>query len=378
MSTKDKAFFADKRPWSKIKDRVLGSYMPPYLRKVQKLGQRILLIDCFAGPGKFYDGSPGSPLIMCQKAVQHAKNKCLCIFVNKKTHVHRILTETIRGFIEKNIAVTINADSKGLLEEIAKIGGTSSIFIYLDPFGLKGCSFEHLALLLSRGSHVSTEVLINLNMPAFHRLAASKYASKEGEDDPLVFSWHKILDEVFGGNYWRDVVTSHSLSAAEKEVQIIDLYCKKLREILPFVGSMPVRAREGSRVKYYMTFGSRSSEAIAIMNDIMLSAYMDHMDATTLEDLPLFKPEMVDWKSTRTEVCEDLRSLVLAEIGRRRGRSRERVWLEIVSNNFLSFHGSEYTKVTRQLAAEGKIYSPTSRKTRRLNEKCVLYIGSGK
>ncbi len=42
-------FFEGKRLWSKIKDEVLGNYMTPYLAKVNKRGQPILLIDGYAG-----------------------------------------------------------------------------------------------------------------------------------------------------------------------------------------------------------------------------------------------------------------------------------------------------------------------------------------
>src|SRR6266536_6228100 len=62
------SFFDAKRSWSVIKDRVLGNYMRPYLTKVRLLGRPIILVDCFAGEGKFGDDQPGSPLIMCEMA----------------------------------------------------------------------------------------------------------------------------------------------------------------------------------------------------------------------------------------------------------------------------------------------------------------------
>lgn len=82
MSGLDDEFFKGKRPWSKIKDKVLGGYMPAYLRKVAKLQKPILLIDAYAGPGVFADGLPGSPLIMCKAAEEHVKNQYQALFVN--------------------------------------------------------------------------------------------------------------------------------------------------------------------------------------------------------------------------------------------------------------------------------------------------------
>ena len=63
MTEIDTTFFSGKRPWSKIKDKVLSEYMPAYLRKVATLGKDILLIDGYAGPGEFDDNTHGSPLI---------------------------------------------------------------------------------------------------------------------------------------------------------------------------------------------------------------------------------------------------------------------------------------------------------------------------
>src|ERR1700683_3193361 len=57
-------FFEAKRPWSKYKDFILGYYLDPYIPKVATLKKPILIVDCFAGCGRFGDGEPGSPLII--------------------------------------------------------------------------------------------------------------------------------------------------------------------------------------------------------------------------------------------------------------------------------------------------------------------------
>ena len=73
MTEQNDDFFEGKRPWSVIKDEILGAYMSPYIAKVNRLKRRILLIDGYAGPGVFDDGSAGSPLIICQAAERFAK-----------------------------------------------------------------------------------------------------------------------------------------------------------------------------------------------------------------------------------------------------------------------------------------------------------------
>ena len=50
QSTED-TFFEGKRPWSVIKDKVIGDYIKPFKNKVAKLNRPILFIDAFAAPG---------------------------------------------------------------------------------------------------------------------------------------------------------------------------------------------------------------------------------------------------------------------------------------------------------------------------------------
>src|SRR5260370_29599182 len=84
-------FFEGKRLWSKIKDEVLEKYIAPYLAKVNTRGQPILLIDGYAGPGVFEDGSHGSPIILCEKAEKLAKDNYHAILINKKKKYHNKL-----------------------------------------------------------------------------------------------------------------------------------------------------------------------------------------------------------------------------------------------------------------------------------------------
>lgn len=60
----DAEFFDRKREWSRRKDAILGCYLCAYLPKIMTLRRPVLIVDGFAGPGKFNDGQPGSPLII--------------------------------------------------------------------------------------------------------------------------------------------------------------------------------------------------------------------------------------------------------------------------------------------------------------------------
>ena len=171
-------FFKGKRPWSKIKDQVLGSYMPPYLSKVAKLNKPILIIDAFAGPGKFEDGSAGSPLIICQAAEKRVKGKYSAISVNKNKTDHEKLCTVLPSFIAKANVLTILGSAEDLLSQIYPLLGDQTVFLYLDPFGLTGCEFSLLEPFIKREKRFSTEIVINLSVPPIHRRSSPKSSVK--------------------------------------------------------------------------------------------------------------------------------------------------------------------------------------------------------
>mgnify|MGYP003304257067 CR=1 FL=1 len=42
-------FFKEKKPWSEVKDALLGHYLKPYFQKILHTRRAIVYVDCFAG-----------------------------------------------------------------------------------------------------------------------------------------------------------------------------------------------------------------------------------------------------------------------------------------------------------------------------------------
>lgn len=136
-------FFEGKRPWSVIKDNVLRGYLEPYLAKVNRVGQRILLVDAFAGPGIFEDGTEGSPIIMCRTAAERAGNNYRAIFVNSERKYHDRLVNALGEAGYSDHAEAVHGDARDLLKSLPRQLGADIAFIYLDPFGLEGADFSY-------------------------------------------------------------------------------------------------------------------------------------------------------------------------------------------------------------------------------------------
>ena len=369
MKPIDASFFEGKRPWSRIKDRVLGSYLPPYLRKTQRLRRPIVIVDCFAGRGTFRDGAPGSPLIICQQIKQHAADRASAYFVNKRPEHHQALTRTLGGFIETGIAHPILGQGESFLSDLTGQLRDQTVFVYLDPFGIKGCNFNATKRLLQRSASTSTEILMTLSMPVLHRLAAHR--SGRGDTHGMVSRFHALLDAVLGDVAWRDVMFDDGLAAAQKEEFIIAAYCEELRKYIRYACSCPVRDRDNSRTKYYIVFASRHPHALLLMNDIMLSAYQDHTFAQTREALPLFEPILDDWRTTRTAQQETLAGLIPGIVGRVGQITRGGLWERIVLTNFMAYREAEFRDAIQALVKTGAIVSESVSK-QRLNDQSIL------
>jgi len=70
MVKDNRDFFVEKKPWSEVKDELLGCYLPAYFSKLLTSRRLVCYIDGFSGPGRFGDGKPGSPLIALEAAVK--------------------------------------------------------------------------------------------------------------------------------------------------------------------------------------------------------------------------------------------------------------------------------------------------------------------
>jgi three-Cys-motif partner protein len=375
MKEIESSFFTEKRPWSRIKDGVLGKYLPPYLSKVSHLGRRIVIIDCFAGAGKFSDGSAGSPLIICQQIAQHAPNNAVAYFVNKGPNHHAVLSRTLERFTKAGFAHPVLGNSEGFLNEIREHLSDETLFVYLDPFGLKGCGFDSIQPLLERGRRFSTEVLINLNMPALHRLATVRSKSQGKADSEIHRSFHATLDGVLGTPRWRDVMWDDKITPAEKEELIVAAYKQRMSRHLQYVCNCPVRESDGTHVKYHIVFGSRHVDALVLMNDIMLDAYNDHTFDVALQEMPLFAASEPDWKESRHRERDNLKAVVRQVVEEQPGCTRVELWQKVVVRHFMQFREAEYRQVVADQVKNGALDCPTPRQGNRLNDHCILMPG---
>ena len=370
--TTEATFFKGKRPWSKIKDRVLDQYLPRYVAKVATLQHPIILIDAFAGPGRFEDGSEGSPLLFCRVAEERAPGQCQAIFVNRSKEHHERLCQALAEFIRRGIAVPFFGTAEELLTRVRAVLQDHTVFLYLDPFGLKGCEFSVIEPFLQREKKYSTEIVINLSIPTMYRLAAGKAVAAGRTETPHIRRFHDRLTRVLGGHYWKKILLDAAKEPERKANEVMSLYREKIigtEKKKTFTGSCPVQEREGAAIKYYITFYSRHPDAMLLMNDAMCTAYHERIhEAAT--DGTFFAG--TDWRGTRDD--RGIRKIILEAVTRKSMVRRIDLWLDIIQQNFMRFTASEYIKSVRKLVMEKRLDFKDVRGTGRLNDEARLFL----
>lgn len=363
-------FFEGKRPWSKLKDEVIKNYLPPYLKKVNTLNENIILIDSFAGPGKFDDGEKGSPLYICELSEKFVPSNFLAILVNKNLEHHKKLTENLSQYIKLNKAIPLKGKAEELLSMLNGIISTQTIFIYLDPFGLKGTDFNLLEPYLKRPKNYSTELIINLNIPTILRLSSINSLTERGMT-PEIFAKHNTLSKILGGDYWKQYLLDYKLSTDVRIEKLLENYKLRLSSYLPEVGYCPVyEKKEKIKMKYAIFFASRHPDAKLLMNDIMFNAYWKYIWERNTENT-LF--EVLEWSDNiPEEYYLNLKEEILDNTSTNK-ISRKDLWKIIVDTNFMKYHHKHFNKILKELISDGKLFFDDVTGTKKLNDFSLIY-----
>ena len=366
----DKSFFSEKRHWSKRKDSILRCYLQPYLAKIATQKAPILIVDAFAGPGKFDDGEPGSPLIICQ-SIQEALSRnisvpisALCIDDDKE-----LFSKLCRLIEPFTFAEARHGKFGDYIQEIQEKAKDHSVFLYVDPFTVEGLDwisldsvFQHLSV-----SHMSIEILMNFNARSFARRGLATLKLAVPDSDPAIEDVEEIdaplvtppsiepLNRVVGGDWWQDVLKS-SASFPEKLQRITDGICERLSRRFREVCQHPIKALPHHSVpKYYLIFASRHPHALILMNDEMVKSLHTLADLAKPEDPTLFEMRPTELVPD----TEKLPPIILKHASQPTERST--VILNVIRECFGYFSRKEIRGSIEQLLKDGKLGSETGK-----------------
>ena len=305
-------FFNEKKSWSRYKDLILDYYLSPYLAKVARLSKPILIVDCFAGPGKFGDNEIGSPLII-SKHLNHIHNKGVDVkayFIEREIELFSRLKDNVKQNPFKTIVK--NGSFQEFVDELSEYAKTHTVFVYVDPIKPSQLFFEDLRTVYEhlKKSKQSIETLINFMSLGFFRAIEGikeKVICAEGvmKDHPNVLRWNNIA----GGDYWQGILCDDYDSSKKVEL-VVKGYSEELYRWFRYVLKCPVREKyEDTLAKYHLIFGSRHPDAVDLFNRAMVKARREFVGARFIKDM-LFdnrpEKEIVDEEEIQDYIISSL------------------------------------------------------------------------
>jgi three-Cys-motif partner protein len=334
-----------------MKDEIVGGYARPYFAKVAKRREGIRVIDGFAGPGVYEDGSRGSPLFILEAAQQHAAGRFRAVFVNNDHAHHETLEAELRRLGAGPEVVCTRSDCADVLRDLhAELAETTdTLFIYLDPFGPSATPFEMLEPFLKRSARFSTEIVIVLNITSMCRMAGSP-------------AHHGTLTRVLGGDEWQQYLGRGRRHRDAEVAGAVETYADKFRRHGFLVGTCPIRKRRELLANFFVLSASRHEDGLLLMNDIMHNAYERFLGETSGR-LPL---------GAADEEAEALKREIIAAVQRSPGIQRERLWLDVVTHNFRQFSGKQFRAAVQGLVDQNRVCFESS--TGRLNDTTRLFL----
>jgi len=279
-------FFEEKKDWSLLKDRIIENYLKPYIAKILSTRIPLVIVDCFAGKGKFNDDTIGSPLIIADhiknvlESDSYSNKAIKGIFIEKK--YFRELEENLKDFrkcevregsFEDHIQYILESNNRNI-----------NLFLYVDPYGIKSldfCNFREMAEKKFR----SVEFLMNFNSFGFLREGARllKYPEfeREFEDSDYEFDEKNSIpnmNKIAAGDYWQEILKRKircGISMFEAEESFMNEYSKKVKEIFKYTVNIPIRKKAEQLPKYRLIFGTNHKDGLFLMVDQMNKAWKD-------------------------------------------------------------------------------------------------------
>ncbi len=378
-------FFKAKRPWSKYKDFILGYYLEPYIPKVATLKKPILIVDCFAGCGRFGDGEPGSPLIIAP-IIKKWRDKGVPVsgeFIEADPENFRCLSESLQEF--RAFATPRLGVFDELLPELAAKARQNTVFLYVDPYTVKGLVFARMKAVYDqiRQASASVELLLNLNVATFLRwgLAALKAKRRVDEsadsansdeadyqaDNPNESVELTMLDGIAGGDYWREIANDGSTSFPDKLRLFTQGYLRQLVSSFTFATAYEVKSKYEHRVpKYALVYGTRHPDGVELMNDAMCRARLDFLGKRFSKEM-LFDLTPDEEKPDLDRLYEDLVSFAKESgpLNRKALRNRA-IW-----KHFGIFETKDVNKAIGNLLTLQRLFSSTGKV--RINDDVRLH-----
>ena len=270
---------------------IIRKYLNAWLPKLTKWNGRVVIIDGFAGPGRYSQGEEGSPVIALKAFLEHSYK------ANMQAEVKYLFVESDEGrcdslkdvvgqieipkevevsIYNEECEVTLNRALDYLDEQKSYL---APAFAFIDPFGVQ----VPLEMVRRFMAHPKCEILITFMIGALHRFISTP-------------EFEEPSDRLYGCEDWREAL---EMAGNERETFLRTLYQRQLEDV---VGAQYVRffsmRNTKNRTIYDLFFATNHPSGIDAMKTAMWKVDQtggySFSDATNPDQETLFS-EKPDW-----------------------------------------------------------------------------------
>ena len=302
-----------------------------------------------------------------------------CLFADAHPGHREAMKQNLSRYIRAGLTEAPYEECADAVTRALDVGAGSTVFFYLDPYGIKDLEFEMLRSIYERERRRSTEVLINFSFRTFMRMSGNwKYGDPASEVARKVKeSKTETVNKVMGGDYWRDIITNDRLSKIKREDAVVNAYLTRLRQFFTYAYAIPVKERKEDEqgipddelARYHLIFGTRSTRAIVYMNDVALNAlnpYLQQFKDNLLFDFTPQRYQPANREAVKSAIIEAVNRVP---------RKRPDIYECVMPEFFMQYPRKDYRAMIDELAFKEKRIYPnvlTMRVANKLNDDTLL------
>ncbi len=278
-------FFEAPEEQSAIKSRIVRDYFKAWAKvMLGRAGGRLAYVDLFSGPGRYADGSPSTPILVLEAAIQHQRLRETLVsrFNDNNPTFASELRKTIGQLpgIEKlrNAPVVTSATVNRDVVEHLRLGQSVPTLFFIDPFGYRGLSLELISASIKNwGCDCIFFFNYNRINPAINNPAVLEH-----------------MNDLFGperASKLRGDVGA--LSPDSRQATIIDSLTESLRSVGGrYVLLFEFQSQHGDRTSHYVVFVSKAFIGYHIMKEVMAKLSTDSAPVSQFHYVPVRSTQM--------------------------------------------------------------------------------------
>lgn len=335
-----KDFFQRPKEPSKIKSEIVAKYFATWAKIILgKTSGNIAYIDLFAGPGRYKDGTPSTPLLILEQAIanEDMRKRLVTIFTDKEREFIETLKSeigTIRGIQTLKHTPQIWQEEVGdrIVDTLQQMKLIPSL-VFIDPCGYKGLSLDLVNAVIKDWA---CECIFFFN---FNRINAGIHNDKV-EDH---------INGIFGIERSENLrIELQNKSPYRREKLILKYLVDALKESHgKFVQHFCVKHSDRDRTSHYLVFVTKNFLGYEIMREIMAKC-----SSSSEQGVPSFEYNIKETGDLFYHPLNELKAMLIEEFQGRRIQMKE-VYLE--HSPGFNYIKSNYKAALRQLYAENKI-----------------------